>query len=118
MIQLAPTTKVYVATVAIDFRKGIDGLSGISLQVLQQDPFSGAVFVFTSKNRESIKILFYDGQGFWLMQKRLSRGKFLWWPQGELCADIAVRDLSVLLWNGDPTKSNMQSDWRKIDTGP
>ena len=114
MIAISPNTKVYIYTESIDFRKGIDGISGVCKYKLNKDPFSGAMYIFTNRNRTALKILYYDGQGFWIYHKRLSQGKFKWWPQGELCKQIASKDLSVLLWNGNPLNSNMQKDWRSI----
>ena len=74
MLQLSPQLRILVAVNAVDFRKGIDGLAQICRAHLQEDPFSGALFVFRSRQGSSLKILFYDGQGFWLCQKRLSEG--------------------------------------------
>jgi len=116
MITLSPNTKVYIHTGIIDFRKQIDGLCGICKYELNKDPFSGAMFVFTNRSRNSLKIIFYDGQGFWCYHKRLSRGIFNWWPSGELCSEIASRNLNVLIWNGNPIESKMQDDWRSIMT--
>jgi transposase len=111
MMNLTSGSQIFICTESIDFRKGIDGLAGICKYELNQDPFSGAMFVFTNQGKKALKILFYDGQGYWVYHKRLSRGKFNWWPQGELCQKLAVKDLTVLIWNGDPNSSRMQPDW-------
>lgn len=116
MISPSPNTKVYIYAQSIDFRKGIDGLGGVCKYELNKDPLSGSMFVFTNRGRSALKILYYDGQGFWIYHKRLSRGQFNWWPSGELCIEIASRDLNVLIWNGNPENSNMQSDWKSIMT--
>jgi transposase len=79
MIQLTPHMKVFVAIESIDCRKGIDGLVAVCRQKLDQDPFSGALFLFRNRARNTLKILVYDGQGFWLCTKRLSKGQFYWW---------------------------------------
>jgi hypothetical protein len=71
MIQVTPHMRVLVAVEPADFRKGIDGLAAVCRAVLRQDPFSGCVFVFANRRRRAIKILVYDGQGFWLCQKKL-----------------------------------------------
>jgi transposase len=81
MIQVTPHMRILLAVEPADFRNGIDGLAKRCRQVLKSDPFSGHVFVFRNKSATAIKILVYDGQGFWLCQKRLSRGKFKWWPK-------------------------------------
>jgi transposase len=80
MIALTPQMRILLAVEPVDFRKGIDGLAQVCRAHLQTDPFSGAVFVFASRRRTALKILVYDGQGFWLCQKRLSQGRFGWWP--------------------------------------
>ena len=76
MIAITPHMRILLATEAVDFRKGIDSLASVCRNILEADPFSGYLFVFTNKNRKSIKILVYDGQGFWLCTKRLSKGRF------------------------------------------
>ena len=92
MIQITPQMRVLLAVEPVDFRKGIDGLVQVCRQKLQADPLAGALFVFSSRGRKSLKLLVYDGQGFWLCQKRLSEGRFKWWPQN---AQQAVHD-----WRG------------------
>ena len=80
MLQITPQMKILVAVEPADFRKGIDGLVRVCKDSLQQDPFAGAVFVFRNRRGTAIKALVYDGQGFWLCHKRLSKGRFRWWP--------------------------------------
>ncbi len=76
MIQITPQMRILLSVRAVDFRKGIDGLAAICCYVLGNDPFSGSVFVFRNHKATAIKALMYDGQGFWLCQKRLSKGTF------------------------------------------
>ena len=80
MLQLTPQTRVFVACEPADFRRGIDGLAALCRQRLGADPMEGAVFVFRNRRGTSLKLLNYDGQGFWLCHKRLSSGKFKNWP--------------------------------------
>jgi len=82
VIQLAPQMRILAAIEPVDGRKGIDSLAALCREKLQADPFSGYVFIFRSRRGASIRILAYDGQGFWLAQKRLSKGRFVWWPGG------------------------------------
>ncbi len=75
MIQITPQMRILVAIEAVDGRKGIDSLARLCQEKLQADPFSGCLFVFRSRRGTSIRILVYDGQGFWLAQKRLVAGE-------------------------------------------
>lgn len=115
MIQITPQMRIWLAVEAVDFRKGIDGFVGVCREVLQQDPFNGSLFVFRNRRGTSIKILMYDGQGYWLCQKRLSQGRFAWWPNlaDEALRDLAANELQTLLWNGDPEKAKIPL-WKKI----
>lgn len=115
MLQITPQCKIWLATLPVDFRKGIDALRALCLQRLKQDPFSGALFVFRNRGLTALKILVYDGQGFWLCTKRLSAGQFKGWPSGtnEL-HPMAAQKLAVLLWNGYPEQARIAEDWRKI----
>ncbi len=82
MIQITPQMRILLAVEPVDFRKGIDGLVTVCRAALATDPLAGALFVFRSRRRHALKLLTYDGQGFWLCQKRLSAGRFAWWPSG------------------------------------
>ena len=119
MIQLTAHMKILVAVEPVDFRNGIDGLVGICRRELEADPMGGWVFVFRNRSRRAIKVLVYDGQGFWLAQKRLSKGTFAWWPQkGQRVAEeLEAYQLQLLLWNGDPRFARAAEYWRKIEVG-
>src|SRR5271169_1856121 len=77
MMAVTAQMRVLVCVEAVDFRKGIDGLARVCREVLSSDPFSGTMFVFRNRRGTAIKLLAYDGQGFWLCQKRLSKGRFV-----------------------------------------
>jgi transposase len=120
MIQITPQMRILIAIEAADFRRGIDGLARVCRQVLQADPFCGTVFVFRNRRATSIKLLVYDGQGFWLCQKRLSKGVFRWWPSlSDSAAAVALRahELQVLLCAGDPSATAAAPVWRRVDGG-
>src|SRR3954451_6567117 len=88
MIQIAAQIRILVAVEAIDGRKGIDSIAQLCREKLDADPFSGCLFIFRSRRGTAIKLLAYDGQGFWLATKRLSKGRFKWWPTGSKPARI------------------------------
>lgn len=115
MIQTSPTLRILVATEPVDFRKGIDGLAGICRKQLQQDPMTGCAFVFRNRKGTAVKILLYDGQGYWLCQKRLSSGKFLHWPSGDSSTrPLQSHQLHVLLAGGDAESADGAPMWRPI----
>jgi transposase len=116
MIQLTPHMRIILAVEPADFRKGIDGLARICRGVLKSDPFAGYLFVFMNKSKTAIKMLIYDGQGFWLFQKRLSKGRFKWWPgkKDRTYASLLVHELQLLIWNGDPESVQTAPFWKKI----
>lgn len=80
MISITPAHKIYIACQPVDFRLGIDGYAARCRSQLQLNPFSGHCFIFRNKRRTAIKVLLYDGSGFWLCHKRLSKGQFKQWP--------------------------------------
>jgi transposase len=116
MLQITPQMHILVAVEPADFRCGIDGLARLCRQALQHDPFTGAVFVFRNRRGTALKLLTYDGQGFWLCHKRLSQGRFPWWPSaGDGPAQrLAAHQLAVLLSAGNPTQTGAAPDWRSV----
>jgi len=119
MIQITPHMRILVAVEPADFRKGIDGLAQVCKDVLQHDPLGGCVFVFRNRSATAVKILVYDGQGFWLCQKRLSSGKFKWWPKsaGAAAQSLAAHQLQVLLSAGNPAATQAAPVWRSVGPG-
>lgn len=116
MIQITPQMRVLVAVAPADFRKGIDGLSQLCRNAFEENPFSGTVFVFRNRRKTAIKALVYDGQGFWLCQKRLSKGKFKHWPSGnELLSEFEAHELLILLRGGDPSGIETAPVWRNVE---
>jgi hypothetical protein len=122
MIQITPQMRVVAAVDPVDFRRGIDGLARLCKDVLKHDPFSGWVFVFRNRSARALKILVYDGQGFWLCHKRLSSGKFCWWPTARPSADgvrattgpLAAHQMHVLLSAGNPEATQAAPVWRAV----
>lgn len=131
MIQITPHMRIYVAVEPIDLRNGIDGLAGICRKKLESDPYSGSMFIFRNKRGKTIKILLYDGQGFWLFVKRLSKGIFKWWPGGRAkdgnrtgldagreggikVIKLTAPQLQLLIWNGNPQEAEGIESWREL----
>jgi len=113
MIQLTPQMKILVAVEAVDGRKGIDSLARLCEEKLAKDPFSGCVFIFRSRAGTAIRLLVYDGQGFWLAQKRLSKGRFQWWVKGETARELEAHQAQLLLAAGNPDIEAAPA-WRKL----
>ena len=90
MFQASPHSPIYLAIEPVDFRKGIDGFCGVCRQKLEQEPIEGAFFLFRNRTGKMIRILAYDGQGFWLATKRFSQGKLRWWPQSTECPSFRL----------------------------
>jgi transposase len=104
-----------LATEPVDFRKGIDALAAVCRQRLDDNPLEGAVYVFRNRSGTSLKLLLYDGQGYWMMLKRLSQGRFSWWPNSaDARVPLSARELIILTWNGNPERAQMAKDWRKV----
>ena len=115
MLQLTPQSRIFLAVEPVDFRRGMDGLAALCRQRLAQNPLEGAVYVFRNRRANALKLLLYDGQGFWLCTKRLSQGRFQWWPRaGTATYRLSARELHILLWNGHPEAAHMAEDWRRV----
>jgi hypothetical protein len=115
MLQITPHHRLLLAVAPADFRKGIDALAALCRKTLEEDPFSGTVFVFTNRLRTTVKVLVYDGQGFWLCIKRFSRGRLAWWPtQQDPSFGVNPSQLQTLLSQGNPCAAHIPPDWRSV----
>ena len=114
LIQITPQLRILVAIEAIDGRKGIDSLAQLCREKLDADPFSGCLFIFRSRSGKAIRILAYDGQGFWIATKRLSKGRFKWWPTGnEPAKTLRAHQAQLLLAAGNPD-TEAAPVWRRV----
>jgi len=99
MLSLASGVKIFVYTQAADMRKGFNGLSGIVRSEFQSDPTDGSLFIFINRRRDRMKLLHFDGGGFWLYYRLLEAGTFEELkPKDDSCRlQIDATQLSMLL---------------------
>jgi len=115
MIQISAQMRVLVAIEPVDVRKGIDSLVRLCQDKLAEDPFSGCVFIFRSRRGSSIRLLAYDGQGYWLAQKRLSKGRFVWWPESDTATKgLEAYEAQLLIAAGDVSRVRAAPMWRRL----
>lgn len=116
MIAITPQMRVLVCLEPADFRRGIDGMARLCRETLREEPFSGTVYVFRNRRGTAIKLLVYDGQGFWLCHKRLSQGRFVRWPTHGRHggAVLEAHELQVLVFGGDPAAAQGAPFWRRV----
>jgi transposase len=97
MIPLTASTPILLATAPVDFRRGMDGLAALCQHTLQQNPRSGTLYVFINRRATMMRILAYDHNGYWLMTKRLSQGRYRWPRVGEPLSRLHAVQLRQLL---------------------
>ena len=106
MIELRAGTRIWLAAGITDMRRGFHGLSAQLQTVLEQEPYSGHVFLFRGRRGDLIKLLWFDGDGLCLLQKRLERGRFIWPQATSGTVSLSRAQLSMLLEG---------IDWRRPD---
>jgi len=97
MLNIPSTQPIFLHTRPTDMRKGFDGLSGIVRQAFGADPLDGSLFLFVNRRRDRLKILHFDGTGFWLYYKRLETGTFEVLAGDGPCVEIDATQLAMLL---------------------
>jgi transposase len=97
MISLPASTGIWIAAGITDMRRGFTGLSAVAQTVLEQNPYSGHVFVFRGRRGDLIKVLWWDGDGLCLFAKRLERGRFIWPHADKGVVSLSRAQLSMLL---------------------
>lgn len=99
MLSIAAGTRIFVAAGATDMRKGFDGLQGLVLGTLEQDPLSGHLFLFVNRRRDKLKILYWDGDGLAIWYRRLEQGTFQMpaIADDDKSAEIRSEELTMLL---------------------
>lgn len=115
MLQIVPHMRILVGREPLDLRRGIDGTAAACRDALRDDPLSGAVFVFKNRSGTMVRILVYDGQGYWLMTKRLSKGRFSFWCNGgDASVMLQPYELATLLAAGDWTRVRAPRPWKPL----
>jgi len=100
MLNITPHHKVFLATRIFDFRKRLDGTVALCRAQFQRDPSSGHIFVFRNRKLTVLRCIVYDKGGYWFMEKRLSKGKFIKWPKTQYDAcTLSLTQLKELLEN-------------------
>ena len=111
MLTFPTALKIYLAVEPVDMRKQFNGLWALATERLREDPRQGAAFIFGNKDRDRIKILYWDGTGSWIFAKRLEKGRFTW-PQGSdaIKVSLAPEALTMLL-AGIDLKDGCRKAW-------
>jgi transposase len=101
MLNFPPSTKIFLVSGPTDMRKSFDTLAAIVSGTLNRDPYCGHLFVFCNRCRNRLKILYFDGSGFWVLAKRLEKGTFSWPQATESAIHLSAEALSLILGGVD-----------------
>lgn len=97
MIQVASGTRVYLACTPVDMRLGVPGLCAAVARILNNDPFSGSLFIFRSKKGNYLKIVYFDGSGVCLFAKKMERHRFIWPRTVDAQLSLSPAQMSLLI---------------------
>ena len=115
MINFSNDIKVMIAIEPIDFRAGINRLAAIAQEVFSREVVKGVLFAFKNRRRTDIKLILYDGSGYFMGHKRLSKGKLNWWPRTEVEAGrLSSAEFLKLLHGVDP-RGSYHPAWQALD---
>jgi transposase len=116
MINLGPATRIFLAAGSTDMRKGFNGLSALVKDRLECNPLDGHLYLFCNKRRNRLKVLYWDGSGLWICNKRLERGRFSWPMAEESAAKISLNteELSLLLGGIELERTRRKDWWRRV----
>jgi transposase len=117
MLNFTGSLKVFVALEPCDMRRSFNGLHDSVCHRLKEDPRSGAVFAFTNKRRNLLKILYWDGSGLWVLAKRLERGTYSWpLPADPESAKLRLNTTALaLLLDGIDMRDGCRRPWYQMD---
>ena len=103
----AAAPRIFVAVAPVDLRRGLDGLCALVQYELALNPFDGAWYVFRNKAATRLKLVVFDGTGFWLCYRRLERGTWVWPKAGDKVMTLGYAQFLVLVQG---------ADWRRVET--
>ena len=112
MLNVSTKVRIFLCTKPTDLRKGFDGLHGLVLEVLRQDPLSGDLFVFLNKRRDRLKLLVWEGDGWLILYKRLERGTFASPAGQEDSIALSSAQLALLLGGIDLRQTRQRKRYR------
>jgi len=111
MLGFPAALKIYLAVEPVDMRKQFNGLWVVASEKLREDPKSGAVFAFTNKKRNRLKLLYWDGTGVWVLAKRLEEGRFSW-PTGRRADKLSITPESLtMIISGIELQRGLRKAW-------
>jgi transposase len=116
MIQLIPQLQILLACQPVDFRRGIDALAALCRKEFDSDPMTGTLYVFRNRRGTALKMLCFDGVGWWLITRRYSSGRVRWWPDQPEASlhSLEAQQLAVLLYQGLPDQARFAPPWRAL----
>ncbi|MDA0349445.1 MAG: IS66 family insertion sequence element accessory protein TnpB [Verrucomicrobia bacterium] len=113
MLSFPGSVKIFLAVEPVDMRKSFNGLYSVATERLKENPVEGGLFVFCNKRRNRLKILLWDGNGLWVLAKRLEKGGFSW-PKGIDAKDgkLSLKHVALsMLIDGIDLRDGMQKVW-------
>lgn len=114
MLSLPPSVRIFVATQVVDGRKGVDSLAAIVRSVFEHDPLTGHLYVFFSRRRDRVRVIYWDRTGFAMWTKRLERGRFHAMQGGDASLSVSAiepSDLALVLEGIDLAGARRRPRW-------
>jgi len=114
VLSFAGRVRIFVAAEPVDLRRGFDGLAAATRQVIQEDPLSGHIFAYLNRRRDRVKLLVWEPSGYWLLYKRLEKGRFTLPAEpapGRRHIVIAPADLALMLEGIDLRGAHRRKNW-------
>jgi transposase len=106
--------RLYIRPGYTDLRKAVNGLTALAQETMKQDPFSGSVFLFCSRDRKLLKAVWWDATGFWLSQKRLEKARFPWPEKKEEVEEVSREQVEMLLAGIDFWKAHEPVYYQRV----